>query len=106
MHSARILPRKLIVIPIQAGPKFTLANSTTAINVIHIAQNGSQKVSLYLNATPCGLAGYNLTVSFRNTITSNPVGAEYYRCQHHKCEQAGMDTGECGFLQVSNCRPW
>jgi len=63
---------KPIAIPIPAGPKFTLANSTAAIGVIHIAHNGSQKVSLYLNATPCGLAGYNLTVSFRNTIPPTP----------------------------------
>ena len=63
---------KQIVIPIQAGPKFTRANSKTAINEIHVAQNGSQKVSLYLNATPCGLAGYNMTVSFRNTAPPIP----------------------------------
>ena len=55
-----------------AGPKFTYANSTSAISEIHVAQNGTRKISLYLNATPQGLAGYNLTVSFRNSSSTIP----------------------------------
>ena len=61
-----------VVITIPASPKFTEANSTTAIGHIHVAQNGTRKVSLYLNATPEGLAGYNMTVSFRNTSSVIP----------------------------------
>jgi PKD repeat protein len=61
-----------IVITIPASPKFTDANSTTAIGEIHVAQNGTRKVSLFLNATPEGLAGYNMTLSFRNTSSITP----------------------------------
>ena len=49
-----------------------MSNSTTAINEIHVAQNGTRKVSLYLAATPQGLSGYNLTLSFRNTTPPLP----------------------------------
>jgi len=64
--------RKLVTVIPPPGPKFTNANSTTAIGIIHIAQNGSRKMSLYLNSTPSGLTGYNLTVSFRNTTPPIP----------------------------------
>jgi PKD repeat protein len=63
---------KLITVTTPPGPKFTDANSTTAIGEIHIAQNGTRKVSLYLNSTPTGLTGYNVTVSFRNTTPPTP----------------------------------
>ncbi len=77
---------QVINVPYSTAPKFTLANSTTAIGAIHIGQNNSQKVSLYLNSAPKGLAGYNLTVNFWNNPPDNTG------CQHHQCQQAGMDT--------------
>jgi PKD repeat protein len=63
---------QVISVPSSAAPKFTDANSTTAISTIHVAQNGTRKVSLYLAATPRGLSGYNLTLSFRNTTPPTP----------------------------------
>lgn len=63
---------KMVTVVAPPGPKFTDANSTTAIGSIHIGENGSQKVSLYLNSTPTGLYGYDLTVCFRNTTPPTP----------------------------------
>ena len=63
---------QVISVPTSASPRFTESNSTTALNEIHVAQNGTRKVSLYLAATPRGLSGYNLTLSFRNTTPPLP----------------------------------
>ncbi len=63
---------QVIFVPTSASPMFTDSNSTTPINFIHIAQNGTRKVSLILAATPQGLSGYNLTLSFRNTTPPLP----------------------------------
>ncbi len=63
---------QVIYVPTSASPKFTMLNSTTGINDIHIPQNGTGRVSLYLAATPQGLSGYNLTLSFRNTTPPLP----------------------------------